>query len=188
MDEIEIAQLFEVLEDPPNPMSAAELLAAAKRRRAPRAAWGVAALVVLGLGLAWRAGPAPEGLAPRGLEEVRATVQLRWAVEGAQLRRGDAAGVAGGERVIFQARSEQTGYLCLDEQGASGAWTRVHPTQGAAWRAEVGDNPVLDGTAPQAWRPDDGSGPRRYRLSFDPTSADCADPTATDEAEVLWLP
>ena len=191
MNEERTRELLGSLADPPSPRSADELLGMHRRRQGIRRVGGGLALAA-GITLAILAvGPqtqAPADLTPRGEGMAPADVQLLYAVEGQEVRRGDGRGVRADERVVFQARSGGPGYLCMHEQSPDGSWALIQPPPGQAWRATEGVNVVMNEGEAQAWRPDNTAGVHRYRLDFDPDNADCSAPTASDQIEVDWLP
>ncbi len=191
MNEERTRELLGLLQDPPSPMSAEELLArhgGSKRNNPGRwIALAAAAVLLLGVGLSLRATGPSTDLTPRGLGDVSSSVELRYAVEGAALRRGGGQ-VDTDERLVFQARAGDAGYLCLLEQAPGADWVRILPRGGEHWTAVAGDNVVVDAGEPQSWRPDGSSGLHRYRLLLDADDPQCGSPVASDQIEVDWLP
>ncbi len=191
MNEERTRELLGLLKDPPSPMSADELLARHAESSRPKpmrwVALAAAAVLLLGVGLSLRATGPNTDLTPRGLGDSTSSVELRYAVEGASLRRGGGQ-VDADERLVFQARAGDAGYLCLLEQAPGADWVRILPRGGERWTAVTGDNVVMDAGEPQSWRPDGSTGLHRYRLLLDADDPECGSPLASDQIEVDWLP
>lgn len=188
MDEEKTTELLGLLEDPPAPRTAQQLLA--RHRRENTLSWAaVAALVALAAGFTFLGGGAPQpDLTPRGFGQDHASLELRFAVEGEGLRRGGDVGIGADERLVFQARAGEPGYLCLRERAPGAGWVQLVPRAGERWAAIAGDNVVMEQGKPQSWRPDGTLGRHTYELLLDREDPACGAPSARHRVEVDWLP
>ncbi len=180
------------LEDPPGPFLGPE----ARRRAAGRQRRGqlraLAAMVALG-GIAtaltlWQT--ADDGLLFRARGgAVDPAIELTYLVEvpGSPAERTTEARIAADAMVIFRVRTRDGGFLCLDEQGRDGGWSRLLPAADSSWGAPAGAHLAqVDGEI-QAFRSDLGPGRRAYRAVVDPHDPDCSRPSAESTVELEWL-
>ncbi len=173
--------------DEPAPRAARELLAESRPPSPTPVLWLVVTVLLLAVGatfVARRSESAPP-LRTRG-QAAPSSLQLGLLLdqEGLPALSGP---VPRGTRVLFQATSEQPGFLCLDELSRDG-WTRVHPARGKAWRVEVGPTVPRGPSGTFSWRPGEAVGIRSYRLRIHPDDPGCDLWTAETELDLLWLP